>query len=329
MTLSDPIDVRVEGRVDEAAGIVRFDLGVPADAEPLPAADAGSHVDVEVPGVGVRQYSLVDPVGPGGRRYCIAVQREAASRGGSAWLVEQLRVGQALRIGAPRNHFALAEVDAPTLLLAGGIGITPLLCMAQALHAAGRAFTLHYAGRTRARLAFTDRLLSGPWADRVRLHLDDGAPEQRFDAAAVLAAAAPGTQLYTCGPTGFMDHVLATARAAGWPEDRLHREYFSAAPIDHSADGPFEIVWGVGGQVIPVAADQSAAQAMLDAGISLQLSCEQGVCGTCLTGVISGQPDHRDLYLTDAERKANDRFTPCCSRSCTPRLVLNPGPISH
>ncbi len=328
MTWVDAIDVVVQDRVDEATDIVRFDLAVPPGAAPLPAAAAGAHIDVEVPGVGLRQYSLIEPVAAGARHCRIAVQRELASRGGSSWLVDQAQVGQRLRISTPRNHFALAPSDAPVLLLAGGIGITPLLCMAQELHAAGRPFALHYAGRTRTRMAFADRLLAEPWAARVQLHMDDGPPAQRFNAPAVLAAAAPGTPLYTCGPSGFMDHVLASARAAGWPEDRLHREYFSAAPVDHSADGPFEIVWGIGGPVIRVAADQSAAQALLDAGIELQLSCEQGVCGTCLTGVIEGRPDHRDYYLTDAEHAANDRFTPCCSRACTPRLVLDTRPPS-
>jgi len=157
----------------------------------------------------------------------------------------------------------------------------------------------------------------------VRVHVDDGPAAQQLDARAAIGAPANDKHLYVCGPTGFMDHVLETARSLGWTEERLHREYFSAAPIDHSADGPFELEIKGTGEVIRVAADQSAAAALLDAGFPLSLSCEQGVCGTCMTKVVAGKPDHRDLYLTDAEHDRNDCFTPCCSRSRTPRLVVD------
>jgi vanillate O-demethylase ferredoxin subunit len=120
-----------------------------------------------------------------------------------------------------------------------------------------------------------------------------------------------------------MDHVLTTARGLGWHEPQLHREYFAAAPIDHSADGRFELELKTSGRVIPVEAGKSAAEALRDAGIAIAVSCEQGVCGTCVTRVLAGLPDHRDLYLTDAEHDRNDCFTPCCSRARTPRLVLD------
>jgi vanillate monooxygenase ferredoxin subunit len=157
----------------------------------------------------------------------------------------------------------------------------------------------------------------------VHVHVDDGPPQQQLDARVAIGSPAAGKHLYVCGPTGFMDHVLGTARALGWDEAHLHREYFAAAPVDHSADGPFELELRKSGRTIRVAADQSAAQALLDAGVEVPLSCEQGVCGTCLTRVLEGAPDHRDLYLNDTERDRNDCFMPCCSRSCTPRLVLD------
>ena len=172
-------------------------------------------------------------------------------------------------------------------------------------------------------MAFVERLRASSYAGKVHIHVDDGPKEQMLDAAAVIGAPNPETHLYVCGPTGFMDHVLQTARDLGWKEPQLHREYFAAAPIDHSADGPFEIELKSSGKVIQVDADKSAAEALRDAGISVAVSCEQGVCGTCVTRVLAGVPDHRDLYLTDAEHEQNDCFTPCCSRARTPRLVLD------
>ena len=130
-------------------------------------------------------------------------------------------------------------------------------------------------------------------------------------------------RLYVCGPTGFMDAVLAAGRAAGWSEERLHREYFAAAPVDHANDGSFELEIASSGRVIPVRADQSALAALLAAGLDIPMSCEQGVCGTCLTRVKAGTPDHRDQYLTPEEQAANDQFLPCCSRAKSPRLVLD------
>jgi vanillate monooxygenase ferredoxin subunit len=146
---------------------------------------------------------------------------------------------------------------------------------------------------------------------------------QKLDLAATLRAAPAGSHLYVCGPTGFMEAVLAEGRAQGWNEARLHREYFAAVPTGNAGDGGFELEIASSGRVIPVAADQTALAALLAAGLDIPMSCEQGVCGTCLTGVKSGVPDHRDQYLTPEERAANNQFMPCCSRASSPRLVLD------
>ena len=146
---------------------------------------------------------------------------------------------------------------------------------------------------------------------------------QKLDIAATLRAATNGSHLYVCGPTGFMEAVLAEGRAQGWDESRLHREYFAAAPTGAAGDGGFELEIASTGRVIPVAKDQTALAALLAAGLDIPMSCEQGVCGTCLTGVKSGTPDHRDQYLTPEERAANNQFLPCCSRASGPRLVLD------
>ena len=319
--MSALIRVRVAARQEEALDICSLDL-VPAEGGALPAFSAGAHVDVHLPGGLVRQYSLCNAPGET-HRYRIAVLRDAASRGGSATVHDQLQAGTVLEIGAPRNLFAL-EASAPHhLLLAGGIGITPLLAMAERLAAQGSAFTLHHATRSRERTPFVAQLTTSSYADRVYHHFDDGPAMQKLDIAATLRAAPAGSHLYVCGPTGFMEAVLAEGRAQGWDESRLHREYFAAAPTGAAGDGGFELEIASTGRVIPVAKDQTALAALLAAGLDIPMSCEQGVCGTCLTGVKSGTPDHRDQYLTPEERAANNQFLPCCSRASGPRLVLD------
>jgi len=195
--------------------------------------------------------------------------------------------------------------------------------MAEQLAAQGGGFTLHHATRSRERTPFVAQLASAPYADRVHHHFDDGPAMQKLDLAATLRSAPAGSHLYVCGPTGFMEAVLAEGRAQGWDEARLHREYFAAAPTGTAGDGGFELELASSGRVIPVAADQTALAALLAAGLDIPMSCEQGVCGTCLTRVISGQPDHRDMYLTEDEQAANDQFLPCCSRARSGRLVLD------
>lgn len=315
------LQVTVVARSELADGIASFELAA-LDGLALPDFQAGAHIDVHLLGGLIRQYSLYELPGEH-RRYRISVLRDPLSRGGSVQLFDTVRAGDRLAISAPRNHFSLHEGPGHSLLFAGGIGITPILCMAQQLARAGRPFDLHYCGRSLPRMAFVDRLHASVAAANLRIHVDDGADQQKLDARAAIGAAAADRHLYVCGPAGFMDHVLETARGLGWAEERLRREYFAAAPIDHSADGPFEIRIKGSGQVIPVAADQSAADALLAAGFPISLSCEQGVCGTCITRVAGGLPDHRDLYLTDDEHGRNDCFTPCCSRARTPRLVLD------
>jgi vanillate O-demethylase ferredoxin subunit len=315
------VRVEVTARSDLAEDTAGFELAA-VDGGMLPPFEAGSHIDVHLSGGLVRQYSLHDlPSEP--PRYRIGVLREPQSRGGSVALIEGVNVGDRLDVSVPRNHFPLDAGANRSILLAGGIGITPILCMAEQLFRDRRAFELHYCGRSGRRMAFLDRLKSSPFASDAHMHFDDGAKDQLLNANTVIGAPHADKHLYVCGPAGFMDHVLKTARDLGWQEPQLHREYFAAAPIDHSADGPFEIELKSSGQVIRVNAEESAAAALRDSGIPIAVSCEQGVCGTCMTRVVSGLPDHRDLYLTDAEHERNDCFTPCCSRARTPRLVLN------
>ena len=295
---------------------------MPDGPQNLPPFTAGAHIDLRLPGGLVRQYSLSNVPADGGR-YVLGVLREPASRGGSAAVHQALPEGAVVEVSPPRNHFGLAEAAEQHLLLAGGIGITPLLCMAERLAVAGADFRLHYATRSRARTAFAERIAQAGFAPRVQFHFDDGAPAQRLDIEAVLKDAHPGTHLYVCGPQGFMDAVLGAARRRGWPEAELHYEFFGAAPVDAAGNRAFEVQLASSGRVIPVAADRSVVQALAEAGVTVMTSCEQGVCGTCLTRVIDGQPEHRDQYLTPEEQAANDQFLPCCSRAKSARLVLD------
>ena len=314
------IEVRVSARTVEAEGISSFEL-VAVDGQPLPGFSAGSHIDVTVGGH-TRQYSLCnDPTET--HRYLIAVLREPSSRGGSQAMHEQVKVGDVLSISPPKNHFALAHDAKRHLLLAGGIGVTPILCMAERLAATGAEFELHYCTRSRGRTAFHDRIANSLFASKAQFHFDDGPAGQRFDIAGRLARPGEGEHLYVCGPKGFMDAVLGTARAKGWPEAQLHCEYFAAEPAPASEGDAFEVQIASSGRVVLVPAGKTVVQALADAGVDVQTSCEQGVCGTCITRVLSGTPDHRDLYFTPEEHAANDQFTPCCSRSKSARLVLD------
>ncbi|AOR73257.1 Vanillate O-demethylase oxidoreductase [Burkholderia stabilis] len=317
----DGLTVRVAAKHDEAADICSFEL-VRADGLPLPPFSAGSHIDVIVPGGPTRQYSLCNAPDEN-HRYRIAVLRDPKSRGGSAGMHDRVNAGDTLTISAPRNHFALAPGATHSLLLAGGIGVTPILCMAERLARIDASFDMHYCTRSRPRTAFLDRIARAPYAGRVQVHFDDEADSQRFDIAARLAVPEPGTHLYVCGPKGFMDAVLTTARASGWPEAQLHYEFFAADERQKDQDGRFEVEIASSGRVIVVEKNESVVQALAKAGIEIETSCEQGVCGTCATRVLAGEPEHFDLCLTPDERAANDQFLPCCSRSKTARLVLD------
>ncbi|KRB79433.1 Vanillate O-demethylase oxidoreductase [Sphingomonas sp. Root710] len=314
----DWITVRIAARRRLAEDVVGLSLA-PVDGAVLPPFTAGAHVDLELPGGVVRQYSLCNAPGAPDR-YELGVLLDRQGRGGSRAVHEALAEGQAVRISAPRNLFALQQAE-HIVLMAGGIGITPILAMAEQLSCEGASFELHYFVRSAERAAFVDRLGEARFAGRWQLHVGERIPPS-FDAAPTLGTPQPGHRLYICGPNGFMDFVLDRARAGGWAEDRLHSERFAAPPPSAEGDRPFELEIEGRGLIVPVAAGQSAAAALAAAGISIPLSCEQGICGTCLTTVAAGIPDHRDAYLSDQEKAANDCFTPCCSRAATPRLVI-------
>lgn len=314
----DWLELTVSRKQALAEGIVLLELRAD-DGGPLPPFAAGAHVDLRLPAGQVRQYSLCNDPADGGR-YELAVQLEAGGRGGSRAVHQDVAVGSRLQVGAPRNLFALAP-GRHALLLAGGIGITPLLSMAAQLTREQRSFELHYSARSVARMAFRERIAGAPFAGRAHLYVDE-LPDRRFDAAQRLPLPSTGAHAYVCGPSGFMDHVIDVLAARGWPAAQIHCERF--APAEPApAGGGFELQLGFDGPVIAVGPQQTAAAALIAAGVAVPLSCEQGICGSCALRVLAGAPEHNDMFFSEAERAANDRFTPCCSRARSPRLVLD------
>jgi len=314
---SDRLALVVARREVVGTGVVHIELRSP-DGQALPPFEAGAHVDVHIRPDLVRQYSLCgDPADTS--RYRLAVRLEAQSRGGSAAIHSDLAEGDRLQIGSPRNQFPLAREASRAVLVAGGIGITPLMAMVHALDRAAIPFDLHYCVRSRNGAAFLDELAATPFAGHMSLHADDDAASH-FNAS-VLPQAQAGTHLYVCGPGPFMDARIAEAKAAGWADDHLHLERFSNE-VDRTGD-VFTVTAVRSGVTVTVAAQETIAEALIREGVDVALSCEQGVCGTCLVDVIAGVPDHRDCYLTDAEKAANRQMTICCSRARSASLTLD------
>jgi vanillate monooxygenase ferredoxin subunit len=287
----------------------------------LPSFSAGSHIDVEIkPGL-IRQYSLCND--PQERsRYLIGVLREPESRGGSVALVEGVAIGDVIKVGEPRNNFPLQRTAKRVVLLAGGIGVTPVLCMAEQLANFGTPFEMHYCARSKRRAAFHARIIKSRFADSVQFYFADEG--QRVDLDRVLGKPGADDHLYVCGPKGFIDLVLEKARLAGWAPNAVHREFFAATENALCrGEKPFEIEISSTGRRLRVDPDKSVADVLSACGFDISTSCAQGICGTCITRVIRGIPDHRDMILTDEEKARNDQFTPCCSRAKSEVLVLD------
>lgn len=304
------------GRREEIAdGVVSLWLEA-TTAVPLPTWDPGAHIDLVLPNGLVRQYSLCgDPADQ--RAWRIGVLREPASRGGSAYVHERLFVGTRVLTRGPRNHFRLE--DSPGyVFIAGGIGITPLVPMMAAATAGGAEWSLHYGGRTASSMAFADELRAR-YGDRVFVR-----PQDEFgllDLPSVIGTPAPDTTIYCCGPAPLLDAV--TAPAAAWPDEALHVERFTALPRDDAANTAFTVRLARSGLIVKVDVETSVLEALAHAGAAVLSSCEDGICGTCITPVLSGKPDHRDSALSAAERESGTCMAVCVSRTTDPLLVLD------
>ncbi|WP_181779125.1 PDR/VanB family oxidoreductase [Pseudonocardia pini] len=302
----------VTGRRDLCADVVELRLGRP-DGDALPPWTPGAHVDLVLPGDEVRQYSLNgDPVDSTAWR--IAVLREPAGRGGSAWIHDHLAAGAEIQVRGPRNHFPL--LPAPRVeFVAGGIGITPILAMVAAAEAAGTDWHLHYGGRSRSTMAYLDELAR--YGDRVTLHPQDEVG--LLDLPALLPAAE--SPVYCCGPLGLIEAV--EAHSAAQRGRAVHVERFAASGEAPEQAGAFEVECRSTGVTVRVPEGTSILDALRAAGLRLLSSCGEGICGTCETPVLDGRVDHRDELLTDEERAAHDTMMICVSRARGARLVLD------
>jgi vanillate O-demethylase ferredoxin subunit len=320
--LSDTLRLRVSRIESETEDIRTYEL-VPPPTARLPPFEAGAHLEVRVPGGPLRQYSLCnDPQET--HRYVIAVQREHQGRGGSRAMHERVKVDDTLLTSLPRNQFSL--VPAPfTLLIAGGIGITPLLSMAEQLARTGAPFALHYCTRSRARTAFRVRLSEPRFRGRAHLHHDGGDPTRGLDVRALLSERPGGAHLYCCGPGPLMGAMRDAAEVGGWPQETVHFESFTpeAANVlaQHPGDGTFEVALRRSNRVLHVPPGMSILNVLRTHGVQVPSDCESGSCGTCLTGLLGGEPDHRDCFLEAGQRSRN--ILVCVSRARSRRLELD------
>lgn len=286
------------------------------DRGPLPAAEAGSHIGLILPNGMERQYSLVQ-AGPNLTDYTVGVKRDANSRGGSLFMHDQLRVGSTIRVVPPRNNFPLKEDAGLVVLIAGGIGITPIYCMVKRLVALGRPWHLHYSCRSRLDTAFLDELAQYP---QTHFHFDDEEGGRFLNVAAIVDKLPKTAHLYCCGPSPMLAGFEAATNA--WPPEQVHVEYFTPK-FAAAQEGGYVVELARSKRELKIPTGKSILQVIREAGIQVPHSCEEGVCGACETRVISGTPDHRDSILTEQERKEDATMMICCSGSKSPRLVLD------
>lgn len=317
---SDRQQVRVRRIGYEADSINSYELTLPEGGDLAPFT-AGSHVDLHLANGMIRSYSLVNDQSER-HRYVIAVNKDAAGRGGSAFVHDAIKAGDIITISAPRNNFPLYEGAEYSLLIAGGVGITPLMSMIRRLEALSRPWKLFYAARTRRAAAFLGELaaLGSNAPCGLHLHFDDEHDGRALDLANVVAGAPSNAHLYCCGPAAMLEAFEKVA--AGRPAGFVHVEYFQARQAP-AAEGGFEIRLARSKRTIAVEPGKTILDAVLDAGIMANYSCSEGVCGTCETRVIEGIPDHRDQFLSTEERAANKTIMICCSGSKSGTLVLD------
>jgi ferredoxin-NADP reductase len=311
-------ELRVKRISYEAESINSYELVLPAGGELAPFT-AGSHIDLHLKNGMIRSYSLVNDQSER-HRYVIAVNKDASGRGGSSFVHDTFKAGDIVTVSGPRNNFALREDAECSLLIAGGIGITPLMSMIRRVEALSRPWQLFYATRTRRAAAFLDEFDAiRPNAD-LNLHFDDEHGGRPLDLAAIVGNAPTNAHLYCCGPVPMLEAFEKAT--AGRPSGHIHVEYFQAKQAP-AVDGGFEIRLARSKRTVAVEPGKTILDAVLDAGIMANYSCSEGVCGTCETRVIDGIPDHRDLFLSPEEKAANKTIMICCSGSKSGTLVLD------
>ncbi|UXN68312.1 Rieske 2Fe-2S domain-containing protein [Devosia neptuniae] len=309
--------VVVKRKWQSADGVTGFELA--ARDGHLPTFQPGAHIDLHLPNGLIRQYSITN--GPGElMSYIIGVKAESASKGGSQVLIDSVREGDVLAISEPRNNFPLRRDATRTVLIAGGIGITPLLSMARFLDKSSLPYELHYFVRTGEQAAFRDQLeaLSG----KVIIHQGLPRAEIATTIAITLGPWSRAQHVYVCGPSAMLESVRATAAEQGWPDEAIHFEYFKNDKIIDDSSS-FEIELARSAVTLHVPSGRTILETMREAGLTVPSSCEQGACGTCLTAVMEGEVDHQDVYLNDSEKASNTCMMTCVSRAKSARLVLD------
>ena len=321
MTDTATLQVRVRATTYEAKNILGFELVTLDPKTALPAFNAGSHIELHLPGDLRRSYSLLnDPTQT--HRYCIGVNLDAHSRGGSRFMHEQLRTGTVLTIGVPRNLFEMDESAPFNVFIAGGIGITPMLSMIARAQALGTPWRLHYAARTRQHAGFLDllaRYQAQPGAD-VKLNFDQEPGGPMLDLNAVISALPAGAHVYACGPQSLL--AAYEQATASLPTARVHREYFAAKEAA-ATEGSYTVRLARSQGTLQIRPGQTLLDGLIAIGAEPTFSCQQGICGTCEVKVLEGTPDHRDMVLTESEKAGNDRMMVCCSGAKSACLVLD------
>ncbi len=318
MLNTSAVSVRVMAIHYETADIRSYVLRR-ADGAALPPADPGSHIDVRLSGTIERSFSLSNA---GGDEYRITVAREESGAGGSKLLHDHVRTGDVLTISAPRNNFNLARDAARSIFVAGGIGITPFIPMLAALNRAGRAWKLIYCVRSaeRAPLLAEAQALAAPGHGELSVHVS--ADAGRLDLGRIVGDLAPDDHIYCCGPLGMLQDFRRAVDACGIASDRVHFEYFKSE-VKAAESGGFTVVLQQSGREVPIRSGQTILEALQDLGLDVPYSCMEGICGSCVTRVVSGTPDHRDMVLTERDREAGNTIMICCSGAKSDRLVLD------
>ncbi|MFD1384143.1 PDR/VanB family oxidoreductase [Rhodanobacter aciditrophus] len=314
------LDLVIKQIIQETSKVKRFVLAH-EDGLGLPTYQPGAHIELQLPSGLRRQYSLCK-LPTTGKEYEIAVLLDPFSQGGSEEL-HRMKEGDALKCFTPQNHFLLSNPRVPALLMGAGIGVTPLIPMAQMLKKAGTDFQFHYSAKNPESAAFYEALQQSAFVDKMTFHFSE---RQRIDLKKVLGGADPKMHIYVCGPSAYIEAVLDTAMAMGWSSEKLHREFFSgkrSASMDEALKESFQVKVASTGEVFDVEPGVSITQALEMNGVDIPVSCEEGWCGTCMTRLLEGVPDHRDTFLSDAERLEGKIIMPCCSGSRSDLLVLD------
>lgn len=309
------LSLKIE-KISQQTSNVKAYVLTSSDGAALPEFTAGAHIDVMVDledgSTDKRSYSLAsDPKDTSA--YTLGILREVAGKGGSAFMHDKLVEGAVIEASNPKNHFPLDDEAEDNLLIAGGIGVTPILAMARSLSASGAKFNMHYAARAPEEMAFKADV-EAVCGENGHLYFDGGDPAKGINLKELLSNRQGGLHLFVCGPAGLIEAVRTMATEQGWPENTVHYEVFKPAELD-GEDTELEVVLTETGETITVPADQTILDVMLDKGMDIDYDCKMGICGLCAVKVVGGEPDHRDFVLTEDEREDEKLFCPCISRA--------------